>query len=127
MLSLFISCFQNMYSFKTSMASVSQLVQTAAFKNFCKKTNIKDANLAPRDIVPTQLLDKSNQAALFPEDTIIVLWENYNMHPSNFQYIMETSTCHMTFSDSTKVKVSAVSFISEIRCDAGLRCYVTTH
>ena len=96
------------------------MVESSQFKQLCTKYHSAEARLAPRGIVPQQLLQPSNISALFPEDIVIVFWENYDVLPSNLQYIMDTAACHITM-HADKQTVQAVSFITEVTCAAGLR------
>ena len=77
--------------------------------------------LQPKGKVPLLLLESINKDALFPGDLFHVVYQPYRVLKSNLQYVIDTSVCHMTLNAHDSKRVLAVSFISELNCEAGLR------
>ena len=98
------------------MENLQSLKAQKKTQEMCREYDIRSIVKADEN-VPPAFLDPRTQAHLFPQDSVIVFWEPYRPLHSNFDYIMHTSQCNITYSskdDTTEVK--AVNFMTERNC-----------
>ncbi len=94
-----------------SLASLRSKETRDKIRRLHEDLNVESLVSVSNNHVPQDLLEKSTQTQLFPDDMLIVFWEPYRPLLSNLEYIMHTSQCNIMYSGS---KIKAISFFSDV-------------
>ena len=112
---------RNFRSYAMNIDSLRELVQTKAFLDACSAFGTEDAKKIHTLSQCSALFgDESNTHSLYPHGTVIVDWIPFKVLPSNFRYILDISTCHVSAAADGKKTLNALSFMRKRLCKAGV-------